>query len=373
MSEDSNRRPLPVGLDEGAGRPLVLIPGYAMRPDMYRRTARLLAERCRVILIDIYAIRGRWRYEDVLESFTATLDNLGLERASFLGHSFGSGIELGFAVRHPRRVVELVFCDTLAVSSEWALAEEALSRPVRLLGMATPKAAIDFIRSWVTHPRQLVDAACWGFKSGRSRDIHIVAEAGIPAHVLWANRDSLLVAGTARSLRASCTLPFLSATPGVTSTTTGCTDTLSCSSTISIGSASRSSTPARPPLWTPITRCPAPARNWHDRPPAQTLRRGVLVAIGLVAVITLFGVVVRAILRGMSATRIFTKIDRDSVPNVYQASIARFLANNSSTGSDPAVTADVIYRAVIDPDPTAVRYYSAPDSAPGTTPVEIEV
>jgi hypothetical protein len=26
------------------------------------------------------------------------------------------------------------------------------------------------------------------------------------------------------------------------------------------------------------------------------------------------------------------------------------------------VTADVIYRAVIDPDPTAARYYSAPDS-----------
>jgi hypothetical protein len=37
-------------------------------------------------------------------------------------------------------------------------------------------------------------------------------------------------------------------------------------------------------------------------------------------------------------------------------------ASKSSTGSDAAVTADVIYRAVIDPDPTAVRYYSAPDS-----------
>jgi short-subunit dehydrogenase len=77
-----------------------------------------------------------------------------------------------------------------------------------------------------------------------------------------------------------------------------------------------------------------------------------------------FGVIVRAILPGMSATRIFTKIDRgDSIPDAYQASIARFFASNSSTGSDPAVTADVIYRAVVDPDPTAVRYYSAPDSA----------
>ena len=61
----------------------------------------------------------------------------------------------------------------------------------------------------------------------------------------------------------------------------------------------------------------------------------------------------RAILPGMSATRIFTKIDRgDSIPDAYQAGIARFFASNSATGSDPAVTADVIYRAVIDPDPT---------------------
>src|SRR5260370_30341211 len=77
-----------------------------------------------------------------------------------------------------------------------------------------------------------------------------------------------------------------------------------------------------------------------------------------------FGVIGRAILPGMSATRIFTKIDKgDSIPDAYQPGIARFFASNSPTGSDPAVTADVIYRAVIDPDPTAVRYYSAPDSA----------
>lgn len=184
--------PLPVGFDEGAGRPLVLIPGYGTRPDTYQSTARLLARRCRVVLIDIYAIRGPWRYHDVLRAFTATLDRLELRRASLLAHSFGGGIELGFAVRHPERVVDLIFCDTLAVSREWTLADEAMSHPLRLLGMATPRATVDFIRSWVTHPRQLVDAAWWGFTSGRSHDIHLIAAAGLSAHVLWANRDSLL-------------------------------------------------------------------------------------------------------------------------------------------------------------------------------------
>jgi pimeloyl-ACP methyl ester carboxylesterase len=183
---------LPIGIDQGTDRPLVLIPGYGTRPDLYQPTARLLAQRCRVVLVDIYAIRGPWRYDDVLRRFTATLDHLELERASLLGHSFGGGIELGFAVRHPDRAVELIFSDTLAVSREWALAEEALRHPLGLLGMATPLAAADFLRSWATHPRQLVEAAWWGFTSGRSSDIQKIAEAGIPTHVLWANRDSLL-------------------------------------------------------------------------------------------------------------------------------------------------------------------------------------
>jgi NAD(P)-dependent dehydrogenase (short-subunit alcohol dehydrogenase family) len=77
-----------------------------------------------------------------------------------------------------------------------------------------------------------------------------------------------------------------------------------------------------------------------------------------------FGVIVRAVLPGMSATRIFTKIDRGgSIPGPTRP---------ASPASSPATlprdrilrfAADVIYRAVVDPDPTAVRYYSAPDAA----------
>lgn len=76
-----------------------------------------------------------------------------------------------------------------------------------------------------------------------------------------------------------------------------------------------------------------------------------------------FGVVVRAILPGQHATRIFTKIDvGDSIPDAYRAGIGQFFASNSPTGSEPSVTADVIYRAAVDPDPTIVRYYSGPDA-----------
>src|SRR5712672_1450691 len=62
-----------------------------------------------------------------------------------------------------------------------------------------------------------------------------------------------------------------------------------------------------------------------------------------------FGIIVRAILPGMHATRIFTKIDKgDSIPDAYRAGITQFFAGNSPTGSEPSVTAEVIYQAAVD-------------------------
>jgi len=184
---------LEVPIDIGTGPPVVVLHGYAMQPATYRGLAELLAPRCRVVIPDLFAVRGRWSYLEVLDAFTATLDSLGLERVTLLGHSFGGGIQLGFASRAPSRVVELVFSDTLAVSREWGLADEALRHPVRLLRLATPQAASAFARSWVEHPRQLLDAGWWGFTSGRDGASEAVARAGLVSHVLWANRDSILL------------------------------------------------------------------------------------------------------------------------------------------------------------------------------------
>ncbi len=176
----------------GAGAPIVMLHGYGMRPVTYEPTAAILATGARVVVPDLFAVHGRWRYERVLDAFVATLDDLGLERVTLIGHSFGGGIELGFAAAYPDRVVELVFSDTLAVSEEWGLADEALRRPWGLLGLVTASAARSFASQWLAHPRQMVAAAWWGFRSERSGPIGVVAEAGIPAHVLWANRDSIL-------------------------------------------------------------------------------------------------------------------------------------------------------------------------------------
>jgi pimeloyl-ACP methyl ester carboxylesterase len=163
-----------------------------MRPATYGGLVKLLAERCRVVVPDLFAVAGRWEYTKVVDAFIAALDHLGLDRVSLLGHSFGGGIELSFASRFPDRVIELVFSDSLASSREWRLADEVLRHPVRLVRLATPMAMTACVRTWIDHPRQLVDAAWWGFTSGRETDAEAVARARVPAHVLWANRDSIL-------------------------------------------------------------------------------------------------------------------------------------------------------------------------------------
>ncbi len=201
-------RPLP-GVSVGDGPTIVVLHGYGMQPGTYLPTARLLADRARVVIPEIFALPERWTLEHALDCLELTLDELAVERVSLLGHSFGGGLELGLAARSPDRIVECVFSDTLGVHRELSLALEAV-HPVGILRMASVAAATSFFRSWASHPVQLGAAALWAFLSNRATDIQAVAEAGVPCHVLWAERDTILSRGDgeefARRLDASFTV-----------------------------------------------------------------------------------------------------------------------------------------------------------------------
>ncbi|MDQ6837957.1 MAG: alpha/beta hydrolase [Actinomycetota bacterium] len=197
-------------IDIGSGDPVVIMQGFALQPRTYRAVADLLAERCRVIIPPLFAEPGRhWSPDLVLADVAATLDHLGLGAVTMIGHSFGGGLELSFAVHYPERITELVFADTLAMAHEWSLAAEAV-RPAAVAWMATPRAAIDFTTSFLTHPLCLAQAGWWGFRSDRHRQVAAVAASDIPCHVLWADRDSLLArsdgAAFARDLGADFTV-----------------------------------------------------------------------------------------------------------------------------------------------------------------------
>jgi pimeloyl-ACP methyl ester carboxylesterase len=192
---------LRIPIDIGSGHVVVMLPGFALSPAVYRGTAELLARpgRCRVLVPELYRVSGGWAYNSIVARLRCSLDARDVEHVTMIAHSFAGGVQLGFATRWPGRIVELVFVDTLAVSREWPLAREATRHPFRLLRMATPIAAGAFLRSLLAHPREVAQAAWWGFTSGRSSDVDQVAAHRLPAHVLWANRDSLLSRDDGRS------------------------------------------------------------------------------------------------------------------------------------------------------------------------------
>jgi pimeloyl-ACP methyl ester carboxylesterase len=190
MRDDSRARALP-HLDIGAGPTIVLLHGYGMKPATYLPMARLLADRARVVIPDLFAVPERWTFEHTLDCLELTLDEIGVDQVSLLGHSFGGGLELGLVSRSPARIVECVFSDTLGMEREFSLALEAV-HPLGIVRMATPRAVRSFSEQWLAHPMHLAEAALWAFRSDRRPEIEECADIGLPCHVLWAARDTIL-------------------------------------------------------------------------------------------------------------------------------------------------------------------------------------
>jgi pimeloyl-ACP methyl ester carboxylesterase len=185
------RRPLRT-LAAGEGPPVVMFPGFAMRPELYSATARELVRRGRsVMCFDVMSRPGPWDADAVEAAAAAVLDQLGVGPAHMVAHSFGGAIQLGLVARRPDLARTLVFSDTLALSSGLRLAEEALGITA-LVRLATSGAARSFARTVASRPRTVAGAAWWGFRSNRTAETDSVARSGIPCHVVWAERDTLL-------------------------------------------------------------------------------------------------------------------------------------------------------------------------------------
>lgn len=108
----------------GQGPPLVLLAGLGGSAHIYRSLAPRLTPRYRVIAL---TRRGHGRSErpesgyeldTLVDDILRFLDELQIERAGFVGHSF-AGIEIPrLAIRYPDRVAAIVYMDALHVLLE---------------------------------------------------------------------------------------------------------------------------------------------------------------------------------------------------------------------------------------------------------------
>jgi pimeloyl-ACP methyl ester carboxylesterase len=135
----------------GSGPPLVLLHGFGASTYSWRRVMPRLAESFRVIAVDLSgfgytqrpADRSRYTREAQGELVLAVMEALGVESAHLMGHSYGGGISLWIAWKHPERVRSLVLVDSSAPTYSYDRRSRAASfRPLTAL----------FLRTWVLRP-----------------------------------------------------------------------------------------------------------------------------------------------------------------------------------------------------------------------------
>jgi pimeloyl-ACP methyl ester carboxylesterase len=153
--------------DAGAGEPVVLLHGIPTWSYLYHDVIPLLEPHCRVLAPDFlghgYSDR-RDRFDRSLVAQTAAvlalLDQLEVERATFVGHDTGGGVGLILGIEHPDRVARLVLANAVAYDS-WPIDDMiALSDP--RWSSKTPAEVADFIASGLAdgihHAERLTDA-----------------------------------------------------------------------------------------------------------------------------------------------------------------------------------------------------------------------
>jgi pimeloyl-ACP methyl ester carboxylesterase len=106
-------------IEQGEGRPVVLLHGVTLRADAWAPQFHLLADRYRVIAVDLRGHGGSLAGDDgygiprLAADLTTVLDGLDLRDAIVVGHSMGGMTAMQFCGDHPdvlaHRVAGLVF------------------------------------------------------------------------------------------------------------------------------------------------------------------------------------------------------------------------------------------------------------------------
>jgi len=107
----------------GDGPAVLLVHEGVADRRMWRGQVPVLARDHRVVTVDL---RGFGETSNASGPFSnvddlrEVLDELGIERATVVGGSYGAKVALGFAVAHPERVERLVLCPPVLPGWEWS-------------------------------------------------------------------------------------------------------------------------------------------------------------------------------------------------------------------------------------------------------------
>lgn len=223
--EDATFVELPDGtrvryLDQGEGSPVVLVHGFASSLDTWRGVLPVLSEH-RVLALDLKGFGWSERPEGGADDYSplaqarlvfALMDERGIERATIVGHSWGSSVVLAMALEHPERIDKIalydawVFEEQLPPTFVWAraagLGEAIFSTFYRqraddkLAGAfydpeAVPQDQVDAVEATLTRPGTIAAAlaAVRGQRFATYQDRYRRIEQ--PVLLLWGREDTI--------------------------------------------------------------------------------------------------------------------------------------------------------------------------------------
>jgi pimeloyl-ACP methyl ester carboxylesterase len=215
----------------GHGDPVVLIHGFGASSYSWRKVAPELAERHRVVAIDLYGFgwtdrpqdRQHYSRDGQVGLVLGVMDALGIEAAHIVGHSYGGAVSMALAADHPERVRSMVLVDSAAV--DYPVNRKRWFAPIRLfdwiyvrgLALRTGVARRAFEHAYYDDSQvtdELIEAylerlrvegvagayraLSWPLPaSQRPREIHY-QELAVPTLVLWGAQDRIVSAEVGR-------------------------------------------------------------------------------------------------------------------------------------------------------------------------------
>ena len=159
-------------IDEGAGRPVVMVHGTPTWSFLYRHLIRGLSSHYRVVAPDHigFGLSDKppdWTYlpSDHARNLQTLIERLGLKDITLIVHDFGGPIGLSYALEHPENVRSLVICNTFL----WSLkGERAFEMPNRLFNNAVGR----FLYKRMNFSPAVIVRSAWGDKASLTPEIH---------------------------------------------------------------------------------------------------------------------------------------------------------------------------------------------------------
>jgi 3-oxoadipate enol-lactonase len=141
----------------GDGDAILFWPSLLMTGDMWSAQAEHFSARHRVVLIDppghgeSQKLTGTFTFEECARTIVDLLDGLGIERAHFVGNSWGGMIGATFVATHPDRVGKAVLmnCTASAAGARQKLEYDYMLRLAKLLGGVRPPLTRSVLKSFL--------------------------------------------------------------------------------------------------------------------------------------------------------------------------------------------------------------------------------